>query len=64
MNNASVLCRYLSEHPNWMEELTDQYQLKIKTDGPYAIFNYNSGCDFADPIVQEARGIILDTETL
>lgn len=64
MNMNSVLCRYIVEHPGWEQELAEQYALKIKREGPYAIFNYGNGCDFSDPIVQEARGIILDVERL
>lgn len=45
-----------------MEKLVKGYGLKVKREGSYAIFNYNINCDFADPIVQEARGIILDVE--
>lgn len=36
----------------------------IKEESPYAIFNYAIGCDFSNPIVQEARGIIIDLENL
>ena len=63
MNNGSYLCRFLAEHPqNWEELLWNEYRIKIKTEGLYAIFNYGTGCDFSDPVIQEARGIILDTE--
>lgn len=64
MNRNSFLCRYLLEHPNWEQELPEQYALTVKRDGPYAIFNYSTGCDYTNPIVQEARGIILDVERL
>lgn len=36
----------------------------IRRDGNYALFKYSYECDFSDPIVQEARGIILDVEKL
>jgi hypothetical protein len=62
MNKNSHLCRFLAEHPNdWEEILKKEYGLRIKSEGDYAVFNYNINCDFRDPIVQEARGIILDT---
>ncbi len=64
MNENSVLCRYISEHRDWEESLHETYGLKIKKKGPYAIFNYNFDSNFSDPVVQEARGIILDTEKL
>lgn len=62
MNKNSVLCRYISEHSDWETSLHEEYGLKIKRKGPYAIFNYNFDSHFSDPVVQEARGIILDTE--
>lgn len=64
MNENSVLCRYISENRDWEESLHENYGLKIKRKGPYAIFNYNFDSPFADPVVQEARGIILDTERI
>ena len=63
MNTHSLLCRYLSEHPEWETSLKDDFALKIRRKGPYAIFNYGYEARFSDPLVQEARGIILDTET-
>lgn len=64
MNQASHLCVFLDAHPNdWETVLTEQYGLRIKHDGDLAIFNYQIACDFHDPIVQEARGIILNTAT-
>lgn len=65
MNTRSVLCRFLAAHPNnWMTLLTKEYDIRVKQEGCYAIFNYGHSCDYADPVVQEARGIILDLETL
>ena len=65
MNPNSVLCRFLSQHPEqWETLLWKDYRIKTKRDDSYAIFNYSFDCDFADPVVQEARGIILDTDTL
>ena len=63
MNTNSYLCRFLAAHPgDWEERLKRDYDLRIKRDGEYAVFNYEINADFYDPIVQEARGIILDTE--
>jgi len=65
MNTASYLCRFLAEHPeNWEALLWKDYGIKVKRENTYAIFNYGYDCNFAEPIVQEARGIILDTERL
>lgn len=64
MNGRSLLCTYLSEHPDWECRLREDFGLKIRRDGPYAIFNYGYESHFGDPLVQEARGIILDTERL
>lgn len=65
MNEKSHLCNFIKNHPtDWEAILTKSYKIKIKHDGPYAIFVYDTECDFADPIVQESRGIIINTETL
>ena len=65
MNINSYLCRFLAEHPeDWKILLEKEYKIKVKREDAYAIFNYSFDCRYADPMVQEARGIILDTETL
>ncbi len=65
MNNNSVICNFISEHPSdWEVLLTEQYCVKVRREGALAIFNYERDCDFADPVVQEARGIIIDVEKL
>ena len=64
MNPNSIICRYISEHDDWESSLHEKYGLKIKRKGPYAIFNYNFDSQFADPLVQEARGIIIDAERM
>ena len=61
MNENSVLCKFINAHPeDWERILHYDYDLRIKKDGTYAIFNYNVTADFYNPIVQEARGIIID----
>ena len=63
MNEHSHLCRFIAAHPTDYEPLLRrEYDLRIKHDGALAIFNYNVVANFYDPIVQEARGIIIDTE--
>ena len=65
MTPNSHICRFISEHPDdWEKRLQNEYHIKVKNEDAYAIFNYSVDCDFFSPIVQEARGIIIDTETL
>lgn len=63
MTKNSVICKYIADHPNdWYESLHKDYGIRIKKEDNLAIFSYNVECDFRDPIVQEARGIIIDYE--
>lgn len=65
MTQNSYLCRFIAEFPiDWEKKLTKEYNIRIKKEGAYAIFNYTPESDFFSPIVQEARGIIIDTEAL
>lgn len=65
MNKNSLICNFLAKNPtDWEELLNDEYGIKVKKDGVFAIFNYAVECDFSDPIVQEARGIIIDLTSL
>ena len=65
MTENSFLCHFILAHPeDWDRRLMKDYSLRVKKDGDYAIFNYNIVADFYDPIVQEARGIIIDTARL
>lgn len=62
MNENSLLCRLISSCPDWQRVVASKH-INYKSEGPYAIFNYDAlNCDFFDPVVQEARGIIIDTE--
>ena len=63
MNYNSQLCRFISDNENW-QELLEEKKIKVSTEGPLAIFNYKIECDFRDPVVQEARGIIINLDTL
>ena len=65
MNNNSYICCYIKEHPDaWRDELKNK-QILIKENNEHlAIFNYDIMADFSDPLVQEARGIILNLDTL
>lgn len=63
MNENSYICRYAASHPGWREELAAR-GIQIKESSELAILNYGIVCDFSDPMVQEARGIIIDTVRL
>lgn len=65
MNKNSVLCNYIVNHTNWEEELA-ALDIKVKKSetNTLAIFNYGIMCDFANPLVQESRGIIIDLASL
>ena len=64
MNDHSLLCRYLFSHHDWETSLWNDHHIKVHRDGAYAIFNYSYDSRFSDPLVQESRGIILDTEKM
>lgn len=65
MNNNSRLCCFIAEHPNdWESLLTREYAIGVRKEGNLAIFNYGYGCVFSEPLVQEARGIIIDWKNL
>ena len=66
MNNNSYICKFIAEHANW-NELLEQKHITVKYDDnlpDLAIFNYGIEADFTDPVVQEARGIIIDLNNL
>ncbi len=62
MTVDSYICRFIEAHPNDWMALMKEKQIRVKTEGRLALFKYAAGCDFFDPVVQEARGIIIDTE--
>lgn len=64
MNKNSKICYFIKENSDWKEILKNECGITIKEEYPYAIFNYGLTSDFSNPIVQEARGIIIDIETL
>ena len=65
MNFNSLICNFISDHPNdWDDILFREHAIKVKKEGNYAIFNYGFECDYANPLVQEARGIIIDVTNL
>ena len=64
----SIFSELIKNHPedsswSWRDKLQEEYPGIIITesdDHPYVLFRYSIGCDFSDPLVQEARGIILN----
>lgn len=63
------LVEFIAEHNNWEETLKNEpYCLDIKKEtygNEFIIFNYDQiNSDFSNDIVKEARGIILETDTL
>ena len=66
MNEKSLIAQFINHHPNDWKELLESKNIKIKfaLNDYRAIFNYGIDCDFSDPIVQEARGIIINIDTL
>ena len=59
MNKNSVICNLIDTNPNWMQVIED-LEIRVKQEGDYSIFNYAITSSFSNPIVQEARGIIID----
>lgn len=64
MNNNSVICSYIRDHHDTWRTDIEAKNITIRGNGSLAIFNYNMFADFADEVVQEARGIIINTGTL
>lgn len=56
----SLLLNLIRTDPGWREECR-RLKIKIKEEGRLAIFNYDRDADFSNPLVREARGIIIDT---
>lgn len=65
----SLISEIIKTNKNWRTFFRENYPcIKIKESlndphDPNIIFNYGIGADFTDPIVKEARGIILDKNT-
>ena len=66
MNNNSFICKLINDNPDSWETICESKNIRVKKDAtnPYVIFNYEINADFTDPVVQEARGIIIDIEKL
>ena len=64
-NNASKLCAFMKENPHdWKEKLAElNVKVKESEEYPLAILNYGVGADFTHPLVREARGIVIRTDS-
>ena len=63
MNTKSYLCNFINTYSDWREKLAE-LNIKVKEEGNLAIFSYEINADFTNPVVQEARGIIIDVANL
>lgn len=63
INKNSKIANFIYENPmNWKELLREK-SIQFHNKGNRWIFNYETiNCDYNDPIVQEARGIILEID--
>lgn len=58
----SKIIEFIENNPSdWREKLNEK-KVRVGYDKDFAIFNYAVGCDFFDPVVQEARGIIINLD--
>ena len=57
----SYIMEIIKEHDNW-REIISQKGIRIKEEPPFAIINYDINADPFDPVVREARGIIIDLD--
>ena len=62
MTQNSLLCQIINDHPDdWRKWMDVNYpSIRRKESTPYVIFKYSIGANFKDPVVQEARGIIIN----
>lgn len=60
----SYIVEFIKENPqDWKQKLEDK-KIRVKIDGNLAIFNYDIEANFFDPIVKEARGIIINLNSM
>ena len=64
MNQYSLICKYIKEHPNTWEKDMEEKSIRVSKNGNLCLFKYYINADFYDPLVCEARGIIIDVDTL
>lgn len=59
----SLILKIIRENEDW-ESIIKANDISYKIDGDYAIFNYQITADFHKPLVQEARGIIINLKEM
>lgn len=65
MNKSSLICRYIDTHRDTWETDFDKMSVRFKKDDSgLCIFKYNINADFSNPLICEARGIIIDLNSL
>ena len=60
----SYLIDFIKQYPNDWEDRLNKKLITVKRQGDLAIFNYSILADFTDNYVREARGIIIDLDTM
>jgi len=60
---SSKIVELMKSDSNWREIISNM-GIRIKEDGDLAIFNYGIDADNSNPIVREARGIIINIKTM
>ena len=60
----SLIAELIRNNPDKWQDILAEKDIAIHEEGPLASFNYRISADFFDPVVREARGIILDMRTL
>ncbi len=61
MTDKSLICNIIHDNSTSWKHIFDTKSIKIKEHDDLAIFNYDIDANFHDPVVQEARGIIINT---
>ena len=59
----SKILKIIKNNKNW-RDIIENKNIRVKDKYPYMIFNYGIDVDPTDPVVREARGIIIDMERL
>ncbi len=60
----SVICNYIKGMTkNQIKQAFAEKFVNVRFENNLALFSYGRECDFTDPLVQEARGIIIDLNT-
>ncbi len=64
MAENSYIVRFIRDNQDNWRSLLEEKRIKVKEENGFAIFNYDILADFSDPVVQEARGIIIQLKDL